>query len=76
MTGQISGKEAMRRVLAKAREPLKAKEIATRALRMKGVGLQGKTPEATLAAILAVENKKADGMFERVAPGTYRLRAK
>ena len=36
--------------------------------------LAGKTPVATIAAMLAVENRKPDGLFVRVAPGTYTLR--
>ena len=40
---------------------------------MKGVELKGKTPEATLSAILATENKKG-GVFERTERGVYRLR--
>ena len=53
---------------------MKSAEIARRVLEVKGVRLAGKTPEATVAAMLAVENKKPDGLFVRVAPGTYALR--
>lgn len=35
--------------------------------------LEGETPAAIVAALLAVEHKKPDGLFERVAPGTYEL---
>ncbi|MBA3560098.1 MAG: winged helix-turn-helix domain-containing protein [Gemmatimonadaceae bacterium] len=71
---KVSGREALIRVLKKAGEPMKMKDLAAKALKMKGVRLKGKTPEQTLAAILAIENGKPDGLFERVAPGTYRLR--
>lgn len=71
----VTGKEALRRVLEKAGEPLKTKELVARELKVKGLGLAGKTPDQSLAAILAVENKKPEGLFERVAPATYRLRA-
>jgi hypothetical protein len=43
-------------------------------LKVPGVRLEGKTPAATLAAMLAVENRKPDGLFVGVAPGTYALR--
>jgi hypothetical protein len=33
-----------------------------------GLALQGKTPDATLSAMLAVENKKPYGLFESIGP--------
>ena len=57
-------------MLRRAGEPLKAAEIARRVMEVKGVKLAGKTPAATVAAMLAVESKKPDGLFVRVAPGT------
>jgi HB1/ASXL restriction endonuclease-like protein with HTH domain len=74
MKGKISGKAGMVAVLKKSRRPLPTKEIVTRTLALPDVKLGGKTPAATLAAILATENAKTDGLFERTAPGTYRLR--
>lgn len=72
---RVTGKAAMVTVLKRAGEPLKAAEIVERTLKVKGVELKGATPAATLAAILATENKKPDGLFVRTAPGTYTLRA-
>ena len=69
-----TARQAAVEVLRRAGEPLKSAEIARRVLEMKGVRLAGKTPAATVAALLAVENKKADGLFVRVAPGLYALR--
>jgi hypothetical protein len=69
-----TAKQAAVEVLGRAGEPLKSAEIAGRVLEVRGVSLAGKTPAATVAAMLAVENKKADGLFVRVAPGTYALR--
>jgi len=66
-------RQAAVEVLRRAGEPLKADEIGRRVLKVKGVELTGKTPLASVSALLAVENKKG-GVFERVAPGTYRLR--
>jgi hypothetical protein len=43
-------------------------------LAVKDVKLAGKTPAATVAAMLAVENKNPDGLFVCTAPGTYALR--
>lgn len=69
-----TAKQATVEVLRRAGEPLKAAEIARRVVEAKDVRLAGKTPAATVAAMLAVENGKPDGLFVRVAPGTYGLR--
>ena len=69
-----TARQAAVEVLGRAGEPLKSAEIASRVLEVKGVRLVGKTPAATVAAMLAVENRKPDGLFVRVAPGTYTLR--
>jgi hypothetical protein len=71
---RVTAKAAAVEVLRRAGEPLKADEIGKRVLKQKGVRLGGKTPLATVAAILASENKKPDGLFTRTAPGTYALR--
>jgi hypothetical protein len=70
----ISARQAAVLVLREAGEPLKSAEVARRVLAVSGVRLAGRTPEATVAAKLAVENKRPDGLFVRVAPGTYGLR--
>ncbi len=60
-------------ILRKAREPLHAKEIAKRVLASgRCAGLKGKTPEATISAMLAVGSKPG-GPFSRVGKGTYTL---
>lgn len=60
-------------VLRKAGEPLRAKEIAKRVLASgRCAGLKGKTPEATISAMLAVGSKPG-GPFTRVDKGTYVL---
>ena len=58
-----------------ALKPMKTKALTAAAVAL-APGLKGKTPEATLAAQLAVSNKKPDGLFVRTAPGEYTLRAK
>ncbi len=60
-------------VLRQAGEPLHAKEIAKRVLESgRSSGLKGKTPEATISAMLAVGSKPG-GPFTRVDKGTYTL---
>jgi hypothetical protein len=58
-------------ILRKAGEPLHANEIAKRVLASgRCAGLKGKTPEATISAMLAVGSKPG-GPFARVDKGTY-----
>jgi len=60
-------------VLRQAGESLHAKEIAKRVLESgRSSGLKGKTPEATISAMLAVGSKPG-GPFKRVDKGTYTL---
>jgi hypothetical protein len=60
-------------VLRKAGQPLQAKEIAKRVIESgRCAGLKGKTPEATITAMLAVGSKPG-GPFKRVDKGTYAL---
>jgi hypothetical protein len=58
---------------ARRREPLKAKEIAKSVIDSgRCEGLKGKTPEATISAMLAV-GSKLGGPFKRVDKGSYTL---
>lgn len=58
-------------LLRQAGEPLPAKEIAKRVIASgRCTGLKGKTPEATISAMLAVGSKPG-GPFKRVGKGTY-----
>jgi hypothetical protein len=68
-----SAKEVAIDVLREAGEPLQVKEIAKRVLASgRCAGLKGKTPEATISAMLAVGSKPG-GPFARVDKGTYTL---
>ena len=57
-------------LLREAGEPLHAKEIAKRVIESGRTRLKGKTPEATISAMLAVGSKPG-GPFKRVGKGTY-----
>jgi hypothetical protein len=59
-------------LLREAGEPLHAKEIAKRVIESGRARLKGKTPEATITAMLAVGSKPG-GPFKRVDKGTYAL---
>ena len=68
-----SAKQVAVDVLRKAGQPLHASEIAKRVLASgRCAGLRGKTPEATISAMLAVGSKPG-GPFTRVDKGTYTL---
>jgi hypothetical protein len=69
----VSAKQVAIEVLRTAAEPLHTKEIAKRVIESgRCSGLKGKTPEATVAALLAVGSKPG-GPFTRVDKGTYTL---
>ncbi len=59
-------------LLRTAGEPLHAKEIAKRVIESGRARLKGKTPAATITAMLAVGSKPG-GPFKRVDKGTYAL---
>jgi hypothetical protein len=68
-----SAKQVAIDVLRDAGEPLHAKEIGKRMLASgRCAGLKGKTPEATISAMLAVGSTPG-GPFTRVDKGTYTL---
>jgi hypothetical protein len=72
MTEKITGREAIKQVLADGK-PRKAKAITVEAQEL--AQLQGKTPLATLSALLYVEAKKSDGLFVRTKnKGEFKLR--
>jgi hypothetical protein len=68
-----SAKQVAIDVLRKAGQPLHASEIAKQVLASgRCAGLKGKTPEATISAMLAVGSKPG-GPFTRIDKGTYAL---
>jgi HB1, ASXL, restriction endonuclease HTH domain len=68
-----SAKQVAIDVLRSAGEPLHTKEITKRVIESgRSSGLKGKTPEATVAAMLAVGSKPG-GSFKRVEKATYTL---
>jgi restriction system protein len=56
-SGRVSFKEAAKQVLQSADEPLSAAEITLTALERGLIATEGKTPEATMAAILYTDIK-------------------
>ena len=64
---KLSAREAAYQVLRASKEPLKVDEILKR-IAKKGVVLAGKTPTATLAAVMYSHPEQ----FEKMAPGLFR----
>jgi hypothetical protein len=71
---KVSGKKAMCMVLADGK-PKPFKTIAAEALPLVEPPMVGKTPLASLNAQIAVEAKKENGLFTRVAnkPNTFKI---
>jgi len=76
-TTALSFADATVAVLTAEGSPLHYREITQRALAQGLIQTDGKTPEATLNAILAVDIKQRsqDSRFVRVKPGVFGLRA-
>jgi restriction system protein len=70
----LSMQAAAKKVLREAGRPLKPSEITQIAVKRKMIVTRGKTPEATMAARLAVAAKKGE-LFVRTAPNTYAIRS-
>ena len=68
---KVTGREAIAIVLADGM-PMKSRDICAAAAKL--VTMKGKTPEASLSALLAVQAKKPEGLVIRTAPGTFKLR--
>jgi restriction system protein len=72
-SNSLSFADAAAMILTEAGAPLHVAEITARALKSKLVQTAGKTPAATMEAILAVKAKEPGSLFVRTAPRTYGL---
>jgi hypothetical protein len=71
----MTGREAIEQVLSGKRNATPATEIAEQAAKI-ATGLKGKTPKATLAALLYTEAKKKDGLVVKAGTGKFKLNPK
>lgn len=71
----VSGRQALIDVLTKEGKAMKSKALCAEAMK-RATGLKGKSPAATLSAVLSVSAGKSDGEFIRVAPGEFDLRSR
>lgn len=73
--GKMPMKDAAKQVLEEAGGPLHSKVITERAIADGLIKTSGETPDATMAAQLAVAAKKGD-VFVRTVPGIYGLKGR
>lgn len=71
---KLSAIAAAEQILRKEAKPLHVKQITEQIQAMPETKLGGKTPDATVGAILAVASKKPGSVFRRTKPGTYAIR--
>ena len=69
-------KKAAYKILTESGMPLHSKEITKRALKAGYLQTAGKTPQATMDALLTVDinEKKEKSLFVKTAPSTFTLR--
>lgn len=73
----MSMREAAEKLLTDAEGPMKVKDITEIALERKMIKTKGKTPAATMQAILGTDAAKGkDAKFVRTTPGTFGLRGR
>lgn len=75
-TKKLSMREAAEKLLTENKGPMKAVAITDTALEKGLIKTSGKTPAATMQAILGIDAKKKDATFIRTAPGTYGLKGR
>ncbi|HEX9997878.1 MAG TPA: restriction endonuclease [Abditibacterium sp.] len=75
--GRMSALSAVETLLIEVGKPLNCSEITSLILKRKLWASQGKTPDATIHAQLAVDIKKhaSDSRFQRTAPSVFALRS-
>lgn len=69
----VSGRDAVAKVLADG-QPRKTAEITSAAVKLVRPPMTGKTPEATLSALLYTQAKRDDGLVILTGKGEFKLR--
>lgn len=75
-TKTMSMREAAHKLLDEEGGPLKVNTITKRAMDKGLIKTEGKTPEATMGAVLGTNAKRDDAEFVRTRPGTYGLKGR
>jgi hypothetical protein len=71
---RVSGRQAIAKVLADG-QPRTAKDITTAAVKLVRPPMKGKTPEATLGALLYTQAKVDGGLVVKTGKGEFKLNA-
>jgi HB1, ASXL, restriction endonuclease HTH domain len=68
-TKKPSTREVAIGIIHRARGPIEVSKVVKKVLATEGVELKGKTPEATVSAMIYTEAKKEDGAIRKVGRG-------
>jgi hypothetical protein len=71
---KVSARARAIEVVKRARGPIAVKDVVKKVLDTPGVELKGKTPDATISAMLYTEAKKEDGAIRKVGRGLVEAR--
>jgi HB1, ASXL, restriction endonuclease HTH domain len=71
---KISARARAIEVVKRARGPIAVKDVVKKVLATPGVELKGKTPDATISAMLYTEAKKPDGAIRKTGRGMVEAR--
>ncbi len=71
---KVSARETAIAIIRRSRKPVEVKTVIAKTLATPGVNLGGKTPEATVAAMIYVEAAKEDGQIVKVGRGLVEAR--
>ena len=71
---KVSARVRAIEVVKRARGPIAVKDVVKKVLATEGVELKGKTPEATVSAMIYTEAKKEDGAIRKAGRGMVEAR--
>jgi hypothetical protein len=71
---KVSARETAIAIVRRSRKPIEVKKVVAKVLATPGVELKGKTPEATISAMIYVEAKKPDGAIRKAGRGLVEAR--
>jgi HB1, ASXL, restriction endonuclease HTH domain len=71
---KVSARARALEVVKRARGPIAVQDVVKKVLATPGVELKGKTPDATISAMLYTEAKKPDGAIRKAGRGMVEAR--
>ena len=73
-TKKVSARETAIAIIKRSRKPIAVKTVVAKVLTTPGIELKGKTPEATISAMIYTEAKKEDGAIRKAGRGLVEAR--